>query len=123
MSYAKDTHYWQQLRLALTAGNWAAQDPARAPNAAPLSWSELYRKFKKHCKGFDDIVEIASRTQALGLLLEDESNAQDDVTTYGSLSIGTDCMLRPQWHQGANEGLEALKKLGSSEVGLQGVLY
>lgn len=77
MSY-KDRHYWAQLRSALTAGQWSSQYPAKAPNGVVLSWSELFRKFNKHCRGFNDVAEVASHTHALGCLLAANSNTDDN---------------------------------------------
>ena len=57
---SKDKHYWSQLRGALTAGQWSSNFPAKAPNGSALTWSELFRKFNKHCHGFRDITEVAS---------------------------------------------------------------
>jgi hypothetical protein len=51
MALAKDRHYWIQLRLALTAGQWSSPTPAKTPKGIALSWSELFRKFNKHVKG------------------------------------------------------------------------
>ena len=49
MAVAKDAFYWIQLRTALTAGTWESNAPAKAPNGVHLTWSELFRKFRKHC--------------------------------------------------------------------------
>ncbi|EPQ53258.1 hypothetical protein GLOTRDRAFT_140119 [Gloeophyllum trabeum ATCC 11539] len=116
MSHAKDQHYWAQLRAALTAGDWASSTPAKTPKGAPLSWSELLRKFNKHAKGFTDVAEVASQTQNLGLLLSGslENKASDgQETPYGCLHLGDECVLPEDRLEDARAGYEALKKLNA----------
>ena len=50
MADIKEKHYWEQLQSALTAGQWDSSTPARTPKGVLLSWSELFRKFRKHTK-------------------------------------------------------------------------
>jgi hypothetical protein len=69
MAQTKDKHYWSQLRVALTAGSWGSPHPAKAFKGGPISWTDLLRKFKKHCHGYSDVSEIANQTQALALLV------------------------------------------------------
>ncbi|KAF8966758.1 hypothetical protein BDZ97DRAFT_1938402 [Flammula alnicola] len=78
MSSPKERHYWSQLRAALTAGQWRSSHPAKTPQGGELSWSELFRKFNKHCRGYKDVAEIAAQTQALALLLGARSLTDDD---------------------------------------------
>ena len=93
----KDRHYWAQLRSALSAGQWSSKCPAKAPNGAPLSWPELFRKFRKHCKGFDDVAEVASHTHALSILLiaNSTNDDEDDVSELQEyqLDLGNECLL------------------------------
>ena len=116
MAHGKDRHYWAQLRAALTAGVWASSAPAKTPNAYPLSWSELIRKFNKHCAGFQDVAEIASQTQALSIWLsanvadEDQLGSEPD----GQLRLASECMLLPERVQEATAGYDALKTLQST---------
>ena len=97
MATSKDKHYWIQLRIALTGGLWDSHSPGKAPNAAPLSWSELLRKFKKHCSASSDFAELASQTQALSLLLaanaSDQSLDGNDVGSNCPLELGRECLL------------------------------
>ena len=65
----KDKYYWSQLRIALTAGCWGSPCPAKAFRGGPITWTDLLRKFNKHCHGYTDVSEIASQTQALALLV------------------------------------------------------
>lgn len=65
----KDKHYWSQLRIALTAGYWGSPHPAKAFKGGPITWTDLLRKFNKHCHGYTDVSEIANQTQALALLV------------------------------------------------------
>ncbi len=118
MSTTKDKYYWAQLRAALTAGQWSSQFPATAPNGTRLSWSELFRKFNKHCKGYLDVTEVASQTHALALLLssksiEDDDNDKADGAEY-ALDIGDECILPEERQPEAQTGYETLKKLESS---------
>ncbi|KAH9026859.1 hypothetical protein EDB85DRAFT_2148953 [Lactarius pseudohatsudake] len=69
MAHTKDRHYWSQLRIALTAGSWGSPLPARAFRGVSISWTDLLRKFNKHCHGYTDVAEIANQTQALALLV------------------------------------------------------
>jgi hypothetical protein len=114
----KDKYYWSQLRAALTAGQWAAQFPAKAPNGTALSWSELFRKFNKHCTGYKDVAEVASQTHALALLLAANSKDQDvdqpPKTGEYSLELADECVLPEERVAEATACYEALKKLESS---------
>ncbi|KAF9005198.1 hypothetical protein BDQ17DRAFT_1354012 [Cyathus striatus] len=78
---SKEKHYWAQLRAALSAGAWFSPSPARAPNGQLLSWSELFRKFNKHCHGFKHVSEVASYTQALAILLAANFDDEDQDRT------------------------------------------
>ncbi|KAJ2933762.1 hypothetical protein H1R20_g3330, partial [Candolleomyces eurysporus] len=78
MPSVKEKHYWSQLRSALTAGQWLAQFPAKEPGGKQLSWDELFRKFNKHCKGFNDVSELASYNYDLALLLASSSLNEDE---------------------------------------------
>ncbi|KDQ52478.1 hypothetical protein JAAARDRAFT_40076 [Jaapia argillacea MUCL 33604] len=114
MAHAKDQHYWAQLRAALSAGDWASSSAGKAPNGAPLSWSELLRKFNKHCKGFKDFSEIASQTQYLGLLLGGKLKTRDldgYETPYGYLGLGAEGLLPEERFEDGTEGYEALKRV------------
>ncbi|KAG6845844.1 hypothetical protein H0H87_002535 [Tephrocybe sp. NHM501043] len=117
---SKDRHYWAQLRLALTSGQWSAKYPAKAPDGTALPWSELFRKFNKHCKGFEDVAQVASYTQALALLLsanspdEDEDDIPGDATFEYPLELGQECMLPEERIEEGKGGYEALMSLKSS---------
>ncbi|KAJ3518089.1 hypothetical protein NLJ89_g117 [Agrocybe chaxingu] len=136
MSTPKERHYWGQLRAALTAGQWRAPNPAKAYNGAAISWSELFRKFNKHCKGYQDVVEVASQTHALALLLsapypdEDEDadfvgpessgdGAGEDGTAtprLGKLDVRGESELPDNRIDEAKTGYETLKSLDSSST-------
>ncbi|KAG5643985.1 hypothetical protein DXG03_009275 [Asterophora parasitica] len=117
MSLPKDRYYWTQLRLALTSGEWSSRYPAKAPNGTALPWSELFRKFNKHCRGFQDVAEVASQTHALALLLGVYS-LDDDQDDEGEgvypLELGQECMLPEERIQEARAGYDVLKGLKSS---------
>ncbi|KZT18342.1 hypothetical protein NEOLEDRAFT_1143513 [Neolentinus lepideus HHB14362 ss-1] len=119
MSLAKDQHYWAQLRVALTAGDWASSSPAKTPKGAPLPWPELLRKFNKHARGFADVAEVAAQTQNLGLLLGgglERKELDGQETPYGCLDLGEECIVQEGHLEDAKAGYEALKKLESSNL-------
>jgi hypothetical protein len=124
MSKPKDKHYWTQLRAALTAGQWAVRLPAKTPNGTPLTWSELFRKFNKHCRGYQDVSEVASQTHVLALLFASTSKGEDrgdsgKVIDF-PLDLGDECLLPEERIGEANMGYDVLRKLESSnfDVGL-----
>lgn len=116
MAHGKDRHYWTQLRAALTAGAWASSAPAKTHNGFFLSWSELLRKFNKHCAGFQDVAEIASQTQALSIWLSANAADEDQLGSEpdGQLRLASECMLLPERVQEAAAGYDALKQLKST---------
>ncbi|KAI0694071.1 hypothetical protein BC835DRAFT_1487974 [Cytidiella melzeri] len=112
MANTKDKHYWSQLRAALTSGSWDVPSPAQVPKGTPLSWSELLRKFNKHCQGYADVAELASQTQALALIL----NMQDeDQPSSSQLTLGDECTLPQERVEEATAGYAALKSLRTAE--------
>ncbi|KAF5368047.1 hypothetical protein D9758_004500 [Tetrapyrgos nigripes] len=123
MSTPKERHYWSQLRAALTAGQWLSSAPAKAPNGAPLPWSELFRKFNKHCRGYTDVAQVASATQTLAVLLAANSKSknedQDEWVVERkegeyALELGEECILPAERKKDGLEAYEALKKLESA---------
>ncbi|PBK98454.1 hypothetical protein ARMGADRAFT_960093 [Armillaria gallica] len=118
MSTTKDKYYWTQLRAALTSGQWSSPYPSKAPNGAALSWSELFRKFNKHCKGYEAVTEVASQTHALALLLAAsfKDDDQDDAPRTGeyALELGDESVLTEERKGEAQAGYDILKKLESS---------
>ncbi|KAF7416321.1 hypothetical protein PC9H_002586 [Pleurotus ostreatus] len=116
-SNGKDKHYWTQLRSALTAGQWNTQHPSRTPNGIALTWKELFRKFNKHCRGFEDVCEVASKTRLLGLFLvaNSKDEDQDDPLSPGrELLIGDECILSEERVAEGQEAFDELKKLEAS---------
>lgn len=118
MSNPKERHYWSQLRAALTAGQWRSPCPAKAPNGTLLPWSELFRKFNKHCKGFRDVAEVASHTHTLGSLLATDADDEDVIgnTMRPPLDVGDECILNQERLHEASVSYEALKGLEHSNV-------
>lgn len=114
-SNPKDRHYWTQLRRALAEGNWTGSNPACTPNRNPISWPELFRKFNKHCKGFQDVVEIAAQTQVLGSLLGAYNSDEElDTTKEGPiypLDSVDDCLVESGRKDDAKKGYEALQQI------------
>ncbi|PFH52497.1 hypothetical protein AMATHDRAFT_139942 [Amanita thiersii Skay4041] len=115
MSHFKDKHYWTQLRAVLTAGQWSARYPAKAPNGAPLPWSELIRKFNKHCTGFKDIADIVTHTRTLALLLATNSLDEEDDNTkceeHFPIFLGNECVLPEEHVEEARASYTSLKNL------------
>jgi hypothetical protein len=121
MALGKDRHYWTQLRSALTAGQWSSPTPAKTPKGIALSWSELFRKFNKHVKGFTEVTQIASQTRALALLLDADSRdaGLEDSRSDGHLALGDECTLLEEYIPEAREGLEVLVKLEASKLNVR----
>jgi hypothetical protein len=125
--HTKHKHYWTQLRAALTAGSWGSSTPAKAFNGAHISWTELLRKFNKHCHGYPDVSETANQLQALSLLVAggptDSELDGDERYDEGSLALGTEGVLPGEHVDEAQIGFEVLKGLESehstSDVRLQ----
>ncbi|KAI0084572.1 hypothetical protein BDY19DRAFT_898280 [Irpex rosettiformis] len=112
MANAKEKHYWSQLRAALTSGSWDVHSPAQVPKGGPLSWSEMLRKFNKHCQGYSDVAELASQTQAISLLLI----AQDeDKPSKSPIAFGEECTLPQERVEEATAGYATLRSLRTAE--------
>lgn len=118
MANVKDRHYWTQLRTTITAGSWDASFPAKAPNGAQLSWSELLRKFNKHCVGYADVAELISQTQALSLLLAANTKDLDSVEGLppNDLTLGDECVLPEERVEEATAGYSVLEGLQSNKT-------
>ncbi|KAF9478780.1 TPR-like protein [Pholiota conissans] len=121
MSTPKERHYWAQLRAALTGGLWRASHPAKALNGTALPWSELLRKFNKHCQGYRDVSDMAAQTRALALLLSAryaDDDEDDEIAMPGvekgaeeSKELGVDgvCVLPEERIEEALVGYEILR--------------
>jgi hypothetical protein len=120
MAPTKDNHYWSQLRIALTGGSWGSSTPAKAYNGTPISWTELLRKFNKHCRGFIEVSEIANQTQALALLIAagPSDGELDEEHRYleGSFALGTESVVAGEHADEARVGFEALRGLESEHA-------
>lgn len=124
MSNPKERHYWTQLRAALTAGQWRSSAPAKTPNGVFLTWTELFRKFNKHCKGFQDVAEVATQTYHLAKLLSEPYPDEDedaevtplsgDSGRRGKLHLDGESVLAEKYFEMASSGYSALKALESS---------
>ena len=124
MAQSKPQHYWRQLRSVLTAGLWDARTPAKDTHGKPVSWSDLLRKFHKHCPGHPDVAELASQTQALSLLLSANYDGLDgnNVSPQGVLVLGEECMLPEQRIEEAMAGYTALKQLDPTRSDVRGAV-
>ncbi|KAI0643275.1 hypothetical protein C8Q79DRAFT_1094856 [Trametes meyenii] len=113
MAQGKPQHYWRQLRTALTAGQWDTHFPAKDAHGRAVSWSDLLRKFNKHCPGHQDVAELASQTQALSLLLSANSTDLDasEVGPQGVLVLGEECTLAEERIEEGLGGYNALKQV------------
>lgn len=116
MSTHKEKHYWAQLRTALTAGQWRSHTPAKTPNGAPLSWSELFRKFKKHCQGAHDVANVASHTYILALSISEVSLNEDQDIDVLTLGVGSECLVSGGIVEKITAGYEELRSLQSSNL-------
>ncbi|KAI0631519.1 hypothetical protein C8Q77DRAFT_1061722 [Trametes polyzona] len=116
MAQGKPAHYWRQLRAALTAGQWDARFPAKDVHGRAVSWSDLLRKFNKHCPGHQDVAELASQTHALSLLLSANTADLDacDAGAQGALLLGEECMLAEERVEEGLTGYNTLKQLDAS---------
>jgi hypothetical protein len=123
MASGKDKHYWTQLLATLTAGSWDVALPAKAPNGTLLPWSELLRKFNKHCHGYSDVAELASQTQALALVLESGAGHHDvegDSTNFSNnfsnaLDLDDECVVPQGRREEASAGYASLTRLRSND--------
>ena len=115
MAHSKDRHYWSQLRIALTAGSWGSPHPAKAANGVPITWTDLLRKFNKHCHGFTDVAEIANQTQALALLVAGGPTDRElDGIGYhheAFLILGTESVVADEHAVEAEVGYKVLRGL------------
>lgn len=136
MADVKESHYWEQLRTALTAGQWDSSTPAKAPKGTFLSWPELFRKFRKHSKrkgmshvgknpnlslhGTVDIPEAATQLHFLSLLLvttkqaSKENDEQEEVVP-NQFEIGDECILYEERRGDVQMAYETLLRLKSSD--------
>ncbi len=120
MAQTKDKYYWSQLRAALTGGSWGSSTPAKNFKGYPISWTELLRKFNKHCHGYIEVSEVANRTQALALLVAgiptDSELDGDEKSGEDSLALGTESVVVGEHADEARAGFEALKDLESEHA-------
>lgn len=116
MSNPKERHYWAQLRTALTAGQWRSHSPAKTPHGASLSWSELFRKFNKHCRGAHDVANVASHTYTLALLISENSVNEDEDNDVLTLDIDAECLISQGKVEKIKAGYEELQSLQSSNL-------
>jgi hypothetical protein len=119
MSHTKHKHYWTQLRIALTGGSWGSSAPAKSFKGAPLSWTELLRKFNKHCHGYTEVSEIANQTQALALLVAagtTDGELDGDGHHDDPLALGTEGVVAGEHADEARGYFEALRKLESENA-------
>jgi hypothetical protein len=117
MSNPKERHYWYQLRLVLTGGQWRSAQPAKTPNGTILPWSELFRKFNKHCQGCKDVADVAEMTRVLGSFLIKDRAEDEDVVGNGVklvVDAGDECALEPSEVLSVN--YERLKNMQQSNV-------
>ncbi|TDL20474.1 hypothetical protein BD410DRAFT_790991 [Rickenella mellea] len=126
MAHSKDVHYWSQLRSALTGGHWESTHPALTPKGISLSWSELFRKFRKHNPHHAETADAASQIQALSLLLSPDGLTATDldgervrVQPKGPFDLGDECILPEERREEAQRSYETLRRLNDSEISIQ----
>ncbi|KAF4584022.1 hypothetical protein EYR40_002520 [Pleurotus pulmonarius] len=116
-SNGKDKYYWTQLRSVLTQANGISSILQRHQMASPLHGRNYFEKFNKHCRGFEDVCEVASKTRLLGLFLgaNSKDEDQDDPLSPGrELVIGDECTLPEERVAEGQEAFDELKKLEAS---------
>ena len=125
MAQVKPQHYWRQLRAVLTSGQWEDPTLAKDYHGRSVSWTNLLRKFHKHCPGHPDVAELASQTQALSLLLSANSDGLDGngCGAEGVLVLGGECMLAEERIEEALTGYNALKQLDASRSDVRRAKY
>ncbi|KIY66738.1 hypothetical protein CYLTODRAFT_423141 [Cylindrobasidium torrendii FP15055 ss-10] len=109
----KSAHYFLQLQLARTAGDFSADIafPARDVHNNTLSWSELFRKVDKHCIGeeWKDLREVVSAVRKLAVAIEG-SKDNESLGTY-KIDVGRSQLVRGDERVGdirsTYEGLKA----------------
>ncbi|KAI5117629.1 hypothetical protein M0805_001272 [Coniferiporia weirii] len=119
MADIKEKHYWAQVRAALLAGQWNSSAPGKTPNGSFLSWSELFRKAKKHSKQ-PDVPEAASQIHYLSLLLHSATQTPKDFKIeedshndpYGLDNV---CILPEERKEDAGKAYEALRLMNTSD--------
>jgi len=119
MAQSKDKYYWTQLRTALTGGSWGSPTPAKAFKGTPISWTELLRKFNKHCHGSAEVSQIANQTQALALLVAagpTDGELDGDHCNEDILALGTESVVAGEHADEARVGFEVLKSLESEHT-------
>lgn len=135
MADFKEKHYWNQVQAALLAGCWESSTPGRSPKGVALTWTELFRKAKKHIKSSRtyllhlnnlrltrssaDVPEAASQTQYLSLLLNatnKTNNSIIDVEDYFSpFELGNECVIPEENRDDAQKAYDTLLSLNSSD--------
>ncbi|THH06231.1 hypothetical protein EW145_g4227 [Phellinidium pouzarii] len=119
MTDFKEKHYWTQVQAALLAGHWDSLEPGKTPNGSFLSWSELFRKAKKHSKQ-SDVPEAASQTHYLSLLLSSTAQISkeldgSEIVEIDPFSLGNECILVEERREEVQKAYEALQLLKSSD--------
>jgi hypothetical protein len=121
MAATKEKHYAAQLYAALTSGSWSASFPGKDWKGSLLSWPEVFRKFKKHNPELSEFAEVASQLHALSLWLSTNSKVGDNEdgdqkAPYGSLALGQECVLPEERKAEAEEALNALQVMKTTDV-------
>lgn len=121
MALTKEKHYWTQLRMAITAGQWDSELPGKDSKGYTLNWANLLRKFNKHCPGQNQFAEVVSQTHHLYLQLAagQQKSATDGFqrSQTSPLDLGDEIVLQEERQQEGQAGYDALKAIPSpSEV-------
>lgn len=122
----KSTHYQSQLLQSLASGPWLAPNPGRTPSGSrELAWSELVRKWGKHCGNSavgqegEVLAEIAKGTQVLGSALASISpstSASQSNHLHWKLQLEDECIVpdsSPRYAE-VSSAYEKLKGIKSS---------
>ncbi|KZV98926.1 TPR-like protein [Exidia glandulosa HHB12029] len=123
----KGEHYAAQLEAALVQGQWTSNAPAKGYNQVPISWSELFRKHRKHCPADAVAAEVASQLHAVSLLLlRGRSLAEDpegdDRSVDGELRFTDECVLSAECKAEGQESYDKLDAIGDKTDSVRSTL-
>ncbi|KIY62652.1 hypothetical protein CYLTODRAFT_426757 [Cylindrobasidium torrendii FP15055 ss-10] len=127
----KPAHYLLQVQLVLTSGTFTDENafPAKDAKGYPISWTELLRKFDKHCTGehYAGIGLVARSVWQLSRAIaasEGDGPTEGEQETLYKLDPGATCILHGEKRkEQAREAYESIKKLPKSDISHLALAY